>query len=436
MRSDCRRSLVSKLYLHNDYVRARDELSIRGVEGKSAFECLILAEAAASSGKTIDLPRTKNGELRIRKARKYDLPYFFRLVTLPVSGGKCAFLFVGSHDAEERWVEHHKGYEWSEQDLATGSTIAELYAQLPARTQELKRKAKANADAEARLAQEEDRVVRRKNDVEEKERKVNDEFETLAVLKAESGPDNSDFRAKQEELDARRREVASERESINRESAEIHERAQKERAVRCSLEKELQSTRQTLDWLSNYSKQLEERTNTADAARITAEATAKHRSRLSVGLAAGLGVSLLILAIMLAIVVLREKPNPATTNLPANTKSHLTAAEFQRWIAPTEAEKWEGKTATVRLTVRSSRELPKVFLINSEGDYTDPSNFSVVVWTDSAGLKYKTLGISNLRDYFKIGTVIRVTGKVDSNPKSKTKQFQIKVDDPGQIERE
>lgn len=62
----------------------------------------------------ISLPRTKHGETRIASVEKYDLADGHRLVVQLVDGvaKTRAFLFAGSHDEADRWLDSHRNYRW------------------------------------------------------------------------------------------------------------------------------------------------------------------------------------------------------------------------------------------------------------------------------------------------------------------------------------
>jgi superfamily I DNA/RNA helicase len=72
-----------------------------------------IAEAQLS-GEISSIPRTKHGESRIPNVEKYDLPDAFRLVVQIVDGiaKTRAFLFIGSHEDAERWLDSHRDYRW------------------------------------------------------------------------------------------------------------------------------------------------------------------------------------------------------------------------------------------------------------------------------------------------------------------------------------
>lgn len=76
-----------------------------------------LAEAAMS-GEIKSLSRTKHGENRLPNVEKYDLSDGYRLIVQLVDGAKKtrAFLFAGSHDDADRWLDHHKDYRWVRSD--------------------------------------------------------------------------------------------------------------------------------------------------------------------------------------------------------------------------------------------------------------------------------------------------------------------------------
>ena len=69
---------------------------------------------AGMTGEIRSLPRTKHGETRIQDVEKYDLADGHRLVIQLVDGKDKvrAFLFVGSHDETERWLDGHRNYRW------------------------------------------------------------------------------------------------------------------------------------------------------------------------------------------------------------------------------------------------------------------------------------------------------------------------------------
>lgn len=69
---------------------------------------------AGVDGEIKAIPRTKHGETRIPNVEKYDLTDGFRLVVLLVDGQSKtrAFLFAGTHEDAERWLDSHKNYRW------------------------------------------------------------------------------------------------------------------------------------------------------------------------------------------------------------------------------------------------------------------------------------------------------------------------------------
>lgn len=72
---------------------------------------------AGMEGEIRSLPRTKHGETRA-DVEKYDLADGFRLIVQLVDPTRRsrAFLFVGSHDDADRWLDNHKNYKWVRRD--------------------------------------------------------------------------------------------------------------------------------------------------------------------------------------------------------------------------------------------------------------------------------------------------------------------------------
>lgn len=72
-----------------------------------------LAEAVLD-GEIKSIPRTKHGESRLENIEKYDLGNGFRLVVQLVDGVKKSrvFLFAGTHDDTQRWLDTHKSHKW------------------------------------------------------------------------------------------------------------------------------------------------------------------------------------------------------------------------------------------------------------------------------------------------------------------------------------
>ncbi|MEQ8261440.1 MAG: 3'-5' exonuclease [Alcanivorax sp.] len=93
------------------------KLARSGKKGKDAITKVRAAMSeAGSEGEIKSLQRTNNGESRVQNAEKYDLGNGYRLVVQLVDRekGVRAFLFVGTHDDTENWLENHRDYKWVE----------------------------------------------------------------------------------------------------------------------------------------------------------------------------------------------------------------------------------------------------------------------------------------------------------------------------------
>lgn len=91
---------------------------LRGLQQQGHKKILQAVRAAISeagmNGEIRSLPRTKYGETRIPLVEKYDLSDGYRLVVQLVDGAAKirAFLFAGSHDDTDRWLDAHLNYRW------------------------------------------------------------------------------------------------------------------------------------------------------------------------------------------------------------------------------------------------------------------------------------------------------------------------------------
>jgi superfamily I DNA/RNA helicase len=73
---------------------------------------------AAMDGEIRSLERTHHGETRFQKAEKYELGDGYRLIVQLVDGPTKfrVFLFAGTHDEADKWLDNHRGYVWVKKD--------------------------------------------------------------------------------------------------------------------------------------------------------------------------------------------------------------------------------------------------------------------------------------------------------------------------------
>lgn len=95
------------------------DLKTHGKKGRDAItKARAALSEAASEGKIESLQRTNHGESRISNAEKFNLGDGYRLVVQLVDGHAKvrAFLYAGTHDDTEHWLEQHKDYVWVKSD--------------------------------------------------------------------------------------------------------------------------------------------------------------------------------------------------------------------------------------------------------------------------------------------------------------------------------
>jgi len=66
--------------------------------------------------------RTKHGELRIDKCRKYDLGSGYRLICVE-QGEDLVITYVGAHDDCDRWIENNRRFEPELSELSQGTYL-------------------------------------------------------------------------------------------------------------------------------------------------------------------------------------------------------------------------------------------------------------------------------------------------------------------------
>jgi hypothetical protein len=102
----------------------------------------------------------------------------------------------------------------------------------------------------------------------------------------------------------------------------------------------------------------------------------------------------------------------------------------EKVIPATEARKHVGQERTFEMKVKASKNAAKrkTYFLDSEEDFHDAKNLSVVISYDHAD-KFREAGIDDPSEHFKDKT-IRVTGKVIEEDD----QIRIRVEDPKKIE--
>lgn len=128
---------------------------------------------------------------------------------------------------------------------------------------------------------------------------------------------------------------------------------------------------------------------------------------------------------LLAIALLIASPAWGTSWAEANddkkSESSLPAIEARNHV---------GKECTFQMKVKASKNAAKrkTYFLDSEEDFHDASNLSVVISYDHAD-KFREAGIDDPAEHFRDKT-IRVTGKVIEEDD----QIRIRIEDPKKIE--
>jgi hypothetical protein len=421
-----------RVHTTKDYEKCRDGLLTRGKIGKDVYDKARVAEAEADQGSIRTVPRTHHGEDRIPDAEKYDLPGDYRLVVQRVNGDESArvFLFVGSHDETEQWLENHRGRRWAPKPCAKLTPDPEK--------QRLQHELKKRESEQQQLAGQVVDLAHENDELGEKLRVRERDLERLAAQVKE-------LEGKQDQIEAerllalRQRELLIERQrQLAGEKARLQADLQRrtgalaELSTRVSqLERENQRLRRQLD-------RAPERPGSSKPPGPPGKSGWVWESSIA-------GVVVLLLTIgLLARGCSGSRTSSSTekqaeAKSPESPKAKNPEPPRRSPITPAELHRWEGQESTVRVVVKSTHDgFDWAFMINTEEDFRHPDNFTVVLEKDSAGAKYKEKGVSSLSQYFKKNTVLLVTGRVEKykDKRSGKERYQIKVTDPEQIQRQ
>jgi len=106
---------------HLDMLRRGDKRSSMAARRARGLIGKLLKEDLAFLEETFD--RTKHGELRIDKCRKYDLGSGYRLVCVE-HGRDLLIAYVGAHDDCDHWIENNRRFEPEAAELSDGKMFS------------------------------------------------------------------------------------------------------------------------------------------------------------------------------------------------------------------------------------------------------------------------------------------------------------------------
>ena len=104
--------LSLELWNHKEFMKSLRHIGQRGTVGLQVMQKVFYAKGCWEKGEDPQIPLTHFGESRIAHVVKYDLPGRFRLVSYEHAGNRI-LLFVGDHEEADRWLDSHRGYDFS-----------------------------------------------------------------------------------------------------------------------------------------------------------------------------------------------------------------------------------------------------------------------------------------------------------------------------------
>lgn len=104
--------LAFDIWNSKDFMKSLRQIGQRGALGFDVVGKVQYAIGCWKKGEDPQLQLTHFGESRIPHVVKYDLPGRFRLVSYE-HAGKRILLYIGNHEEAERWLESHRGFDFS-----------------------------------------------------------------------------------------------------------------------------------------------------------------------------------------------------------------------------------------------------------------------------------------------------------------------------------
>ncbi len=154
--------MIFSLYLDPKFTKTLNELRKQGgissIVAKKADDLIrrLLLRGRDCSTETGKL--TKNGELRIRKCKKYDMGNGYRLICLR-KASRLILLYIGTHDECTRWLERNKGLEYDLNNAVENPLVTKQIS-LEAEPQ-IKKTDPADEYEERLISQIDDRMLRK-----------------------------------------------------------------------------------------------------------------------------------------------------------------------------------------------------------------------------------------------------------------------------------
>jgi hypothetical protein len=342
---------------------------------------------------------------------------------------------------KERWLKERE----AEQQRLSGRLF-----QSQQEKAELEKRLKERENEMSRLAGEVQNLEQQQAELEQQSnelRRLRDNLEAERVALAKSAPGTQDpgLEDRIEALDRKDKELESQRGEVLQFRKRLLAARDELADQKTRVEQDLRQRTEAINQFAGRMTQLEkENQRLKDELKKAAQDLSRRAAPPRKRLWALAGIVLALIIIIILFLALRDRPPAPDPNPPPDAPGNPgkppdpATQPPARIIKPADAAAWEGKEVTVEFVVGSTHDgLDWAFVVNSEPDFRDPKNFEVLVERKTAGKKYEARKIASLSEYFKRGSVIRVTGKIEKykDKRSGKEHYQIRVKDPDQIQR-
>jgi hypothetical protein len=468
---------MPRVHTTKEYEKSRENLLTRGKIGKDVYDKARVAEAEALQGFIQTVPRTHHGEARIPDAEKYDLPGDFRLVVQRINGLDAGrvFLFVGSHEDAEKWLERNRGLRW--QQKAGAKAPPDVVSRLERDKQKLQDDLRSRETEQRQLIDQLDSLVLSNDELEGKLLTREKELERLSAqvreLESRQGQIEAERQQAQrqgEQLTEQHRQLVSERANLNAEqkrqaaerlSAQVRELESRQGQIEAERQ---QAQRQREQFTEQHRQLVSERANLQLALQCSNSERARLSSRVSQlerenrrlrqqtesrrghvlpqprrpWIWVVLTIAAVVLCLLVALIIngladsRDDKPQSgqsiADKQALKQPEQGQSAARSPA-LSPDQATARVGQVCTVEFVVRSARASKdaKLVFLNSERNYQNPNNFTVMLAGEVLSLS--TESAAAIAQSW-IGKTIRVRGKVEPYKG----RYEIKVESRDQLD--
>jgi hypothetical protein len=245
---------MARIETTKEYQANKEALRIQGGKpGQIKYDKACAAESEARQGRIRTLQRTDNGEKRVPDAEKYKLSDGHRLLIQRLEDNPpgYAFLFIGSHDEMERWLDNHPGYRWSQGRASRHppSSISPSEEEKERHLEELKRREDEIRRLNAKLVQQEiafEGLVAESMQIDGNEKRMHVQLEQVELERQALAAQHQKLSTEAHAIDAQKQQSAARLAEQERELKNKEMKIDEERKLLAASREQVNAAKQQL----------------------------------------------------------------------------------------------------------------------------------------------------------------------------------------------